>query len=83
MLSEKFDGSNGMSKYSDGVQIRGPPSFEIAICFDPLLLTTKGPSVSLEMFGKVDIAFCLSNSVLFSVLNAVDVLSLVVACSDP
>ena len=54
-LSEKLDGSNATSKYSDGVQIKGlPSSFDIEICLLPFVVVKIGPRVSLVTFGSVD-----------------------------
>ena len=77
-LSEKFDGSNGISRCSDGVQIKGlPSSFDIWIYFEPLLVVKSGPSFSLVTVGKVDMfAFCLTNCVVLNLLNASDESSL-------
>jgi len=54
-LSEKLDGSNATSRYSDGVHITGlPSSFDIWICLLPLVVVKIGPRVSFEIFGSVD-----------------------------
>ena len=56
-LLEKLFGSKGTSRDSHGCQTKGPSSWEIWICFEPLELTVSGPSLRLAMLGKVDMRF--------------------------
>ena len=56
-LSEKWLGSDGTPHDSDGCHTKGPSSFNIWICLDPLEVTDSGPSLKLAMLGKVDIRF--------------------------
>ena len=64
-LSLKLLGSNGISRYSDGDQSRGAPSFVIAICLLPLLVVKIGPKESLVTFGNVDMLLFVQATLFF------------------
>ena len=52
-LSEKLLGSSGTSNDSDGCHTNGPSSLDIWICLEALEVTVSGPSLRLQMQGKV------------------------------
>ena len=74
-LSAKLLGSKGTSRYSDGCHTNGPSSLEIWICLEPLEVTVSGPSLRLQMLGKVDMIVLLCLLVCFAFAERAKMLS--------